>query len=62
MSKNEDSAKLKEYKEMRKMAKKAGIADLMQVYGEYKRLLDATKRYLQETNPKLTFSTTDSTS
>ena len=62
MSKNEDSAKLEEYKEMQKMAEKVGIADLMQVYGEYKRLLDATKRYLQETNPKLTFSTTNSTS
>lgn len=47
-------------KELKKMEEKAGIADLLEVYGEYKRLMEMTAEYLQETNPKFTFSTVNS--
>jgi len=52
--------KEKEYEELKKMAEKAGIADLAKAYGEYKKLMEMSFRYLQEMSPKYTFSTLDS--
>lgn len=52
--------KEKEYKELKKMAEKAGIADLAKVYGEYKKLMEMSYQYLQELSPKYTFSTLSS--
>lgn len=56
-----DRKKEKEIQEIKKMAEKAGIVDLMKVYGEYKKLMEMSNRYLQEMRPKFTFSTTNST-
>jgi len=50
----------KEYEELMKMAENAGISDLMKLYGEYRKLLDMSDKYLQQLNPKFSFSTTDS--
>lgn len=50
----------KEYEELMKMAENAGISDLMKLYGEYRKLLDMSDKYLQQMNPKFSFSTTDS--
>jgi len=55
------SKKEKEYQEVKKMAENAGIADLMKVHGEYKKLMEMTNRYLKEISPKCIFSTTNST-
>jgi len=55
------SKKEKEYQEVKKMAENAGIADLMKVYGEYKKLMEMSNRYLKEISPKYIFSTTNST-
>lgn len=49
-----------EYEELMKMAENAGISDLMKLYGEYRKLLDMSDKYLQQLNPKFSFSTTDS--
>jgi len=49
-----------EYEELMKMAENAGISDLMKLYGEYRKLLDMSNEYLQQLNPKFSFSTTDS--
>ena len=50
----------REYEELMKMAENAGISDLMKLYGEYRKLLDMSNKYLQQLNPKFSFSTTDS--
>jgi len=50
----------KEYEELMKIAENAGISDLMKLYGEYRKLLDMSDKYLQQLNPKFSFSTTDS--
>jgi len=50
----------REYEELMKMAENAGISDLMKLYGEYRKLLDMSNEYLQQLNPKFSFSTTDS--
>jgi hypothetical protein len=50
----------REYEELMKMAENAGISDLMKLYGEYRKLLDMSDKYLQQLNPKFSFSTTDS--
>ncbi len=52
----------KEYAELMKLAENAGIADLMRLYGEYKKLIDLSNTYLQQMNPKFSFSTTDTSS
>ena len=51
-----------EYKEMRKLGEKAGIEDLMFLYGEYQKWMQISMEYLKEMDVKFTFSTTDSTS
>jgi hypothetical protein len=50
----------KDYKQLKKMAEKAGIADLSKILGEYNELVRMSSKYLQEMNPKYTFSTLDS--
>ncbi len=50
----------KEYEELMKMAENAGISDLMKLYGEYRKLLDMSDKYLQQLNPTFSFSTTNS--
>lgn len=57
---NLPTKKEKEYEELKKMAEKAGIADLAKVFGEYKRLMEMSYQYLQEMSPKYTVSTLDS--
>jgi hypothetical protein len=54
------SSKEEEYNKLKKMGEEAGLEDLMKIYGEYKRLVDMSEIYLQTMQPKLTFSTTDS--
>lgn len=49
-----------EYEDLIKMAENAGISDLMKLYGEYRKLLDMSDKYLQQMNPTFSFSTTDS--
>ena len=51
-----------EYEEMRKLGEKAGIEDLISLYGEYQRWMQISMQYLKEMDVKFTFSTTDSTS
>jgi len=51
-----------EYEEMRKLGEKAGIEDLMSLYGEYQKWMQISMQYLKEMDVKFTFSTTDSTS
>jgi hypothetical protein len=48
-----------EYKELKKMAEKAGIADLAKISGKYKELMDMSYRYLEILNPKFVASTLD---
>lgn len=48
-----------EYEELRKMAEKAGIADLAKIYGRYKELLAMSYRYLEVLNPKYSATTLD---
>jgi len=50
----------REYEELMKMAENAGISDLMKLYGEYRKLLDMSDKYLQQLNPTFSFSTTNS--
>jgi len=50
----------KEYEELMKMAENAGTSDLMKLYGEYRKLLDMSDKYLQQLNPTFSFSTTNS--
>ena len=50
----------KEYEELMKMAENVGISDLMKLYGEYRKLLDMSDKYLQQLNPTFSFSTTNS--
>jgi len=54
--------KEREYEEMRKLGKNAGIEDLMSLYGEYQKWMQISTQYLKEMDVKFTFSTTDSTS
>ncbi len=54
--------KEREYEEMRKLGEKAGIEDLMFLYGEYQKWMQISMQYLKEMDVKFTFSTTDSTS
>lgn len=49
-----------EYEDLMKMAENAGISDLMKLYSEYRKLIDMSDKYLQQMNPKFSFSTTDS--
>lgn len=52
----------KEYQELIKLGEKAGIADLAEVYNQYDEFIKISRTYLQEFNPKFSFSTTNSTS
>jgi len=51
-----------EYEEMKRLGEKAGIEDLMSLYGEYQKWMQISMQYLKEMDAKFTFSTTDSTS
>ena len=59
--KNKTEKEIK-YEEMRKLGEKAGIEDLMSLYGEYQKWMQISMQYLKEMDVKFTFSTTDSTS
>jgi len=48
-----------EFEELRKMAEKAGVADLAKLHGKYKELLAMSYRYLEVLNPKYAASTLD---
>jgi len=50
----------KAYRRITETGKNIGIADLMEVYGRYKRLADISEEYLSEMGAKFTFSTSDS--
>ncbi|MBU3902453.1 MAG: hypothetical protein KJ886_01540 [Candidatus Thermoplasmatota archaeon] len=59
MRQNKDSSEA-EYKKLMTRAKKMpGIAELMEVYGQYELLLRQTQEYLGEMEPKIILSTTD---
>jgi hypothetical protein len=50
-----------EYKEIIKTIEESpGIADLMKIYDEYQKIIKSSNRYLQEFQPKFTFSTSNS--
>jgi len=49
-----------EYKRLMNQAKKMpGVAELMEVYGEYELLRRQTREYFGEMEPKIILSTTD---
>lgn len=48
-----------EYKELKEMAEKAGIADLAKILGKYKELMAMSYQYLELLNPKYVVSTLD---
>lgn len=59
MKQNKKSSEA-EYNKLMKQAKKMpGIAELMEVYGEYELLLRQTRGYFGEMEPKIILSTTD---
>ena len=49
-----------EYEKLKKMAEKAGIADLAKVVGRYRKLMEMSYQYLEELNPKYAVSTLSS--
>ena len=52
--------KCKEYEDFIRMTENVGVADLLRLYTEYKKLLDISSKYMQEMYPRFAFSTTDS--
>ena len=54
--------KKKKSKKFKEMEMKAGIADIMEVYGDYKEFVDIAFQYLDELKPKYIYSTLDSSS
>ena len=52
----------REYEKMRALGEKAGIEDLMFLYGEYQKYMQLSMEYLKEMDVKFTFLTTDGTS
>ncbi len=61
-NKSNETEKGMEYEEMKKLGEKAGIEDLMALYGEYQKWVQISMQYLKEIDVKFTLSTTDSTS
>lgn len=51
----------KDFEEIRKIAQKTGIEDLMIVYGNYQKYIEISMRYLKEMDAKVNLSTTNNT-
>ena len=51
----------KDFEELRKIAQKTGIEDLMIVYGNYQKYIEISMRYLKEMDAKVKLSTTNNT-
>ncbi|GAH47642.1 unnamed protein product, partial [marine sediment metagenome] len=50
-----------EFEELIKLGEKAGISELMEVYGNFQEYIDASAEYFELFEPKFSLSTTDFT-
>ncbi len=57
---NARANRVSEYADFTRMAENAGVADLLRLYNDYKKILDIGSRYMQEMYPVFTFITTNS--
>lgn len=51
----------KEYEELMKLGKSAGISELMEFYGGYQEYFKESKEFLRLINPEMDFSTSNYT-
>jgi hypothetical protein len=48
-----------EFEELRKLGEKAGVNDLLAIYGDYCKLMQASYEYLEAMDQEFSFSTVD---
>ena len=57
----ENMSSEKEYEELKKLGEKAGVSEIIEVYGDYCKLMEASFEYLEAFDREFSFSTVDTT-
>jgi hypothetical protein len=48
-----------EYETLKKLGEKAGVTDVLKVYGDYRKLIEASYKYLEAMDREFSFSAVD---